>query len=169
MNRKEGLDDLATRISALVNEQPNDGQERAMTVTVGGDNHGAITFGNHITINAGAHPVKEERPLTDSELRALAAEKKRERREAQVRRLINLPVLLTVIVFVGIIGALLSGYIWQFVQGPYPWAFPVLVAFILMPLAVWTRRVIELEGAIIREANQTLEQIRHEQHRRRVR
>jgi len=169
MSRKEDLDDLATRISALVNEQPNDGRERAMTVTVGGDNHGAITFGNHITINAGTHPVKEERPLSDGELQALASQKKRERLEAQVRRFINLPVLLTATVFIGIIAALVSGYLWQFVQGPYPWLVPVAVGVVLMPLAVWTRRVTELEGAIIREANQTLEQIRHEQHRRRVR
>lgn len=169
MNRTEALDDLATRISALVNEQPNDGQERAMTVTVGGDNHGAITFGNHITINAGTHPVKEERPLSDGELQALAAQKKRERRDAQFRRFINLPVLLTATFFIGLIGALLSGYLWQFVQGPYPWAVPIAVGAVLVPLAVWTRRVTDLEGAIIREANETLEQIRHEQHRRRVR
>lgn len=165
------FDDLATRISKLVNEQPNDGRERAMTVTVGGDNHGAITFGNHITINAAAPELKEERPLTDEELCLLAKREKKVLHQAKMRRVFNLPFMLSILALIGYATTMLLQLIsspWQIPQSQHPWLYPLIFALVLLPLLAWAKRLAQLEEPIIREAEETLEQIRQEQHRRRV-
>nr|WP_300309240.1 hypothetical protein [Halomonas sp.] len=168
MNRKEGLDDLATRISALVNELPNDGRERAMTVTVGGDNHGNITFGNHITINTAVEPPEQERPLTDADLRAIKHQATRQQRHALIRSYINVPFVLMTLIAAGVIASLLSGHLWQLVNGGSPWLVPAVFGAVFMPIAYWAAQLKRREQPLIREAKDTLEYVRQMQHRRRV-
>jgi hypothetical protein len=167
MNRKEGLDDLATRISALVNELPNDGQERAMTVTVGGDNHGNITFGNHITINTAAEPQEEERPLTDAELHSIKQQAKLQHRRAWMRSRFNIPTFLMLLILLAMGVALFSGYLWQVTTGQYPWIVSVF-GFAFLLTGLWAGRIHRLEKPIIQEAEETLAYVRQLQHRRRV-
>lgn len=166
---KKGLDELAEKISELVNTLPNDGEERQISVTIGGDNHGNITFGNHITINTASAPQKEERALTDVELRSLEANARREQRAAFMRSYFNLPLALMVMVSIAVITSLVSGYLWAIVSmTSHPWTVPAIFAAVFLPLAFWARRIIELEQPILQEAKATLEYARQMRHRRRV-
>lgn len=63
-NKGKQFEGFAKRVSGLVRELPNDGRECQMTATIGGDNHGNITFGNHITIHTAppAEPEPEQTP-----------------------------------------------------------------------------------------------------------
>lgn len=95
----------------MVGELPNDGRERQMTVTIGGDNHGNITFGNHITIHAApvAEPEPERAPPSDEQLREMERQAKQQQREAWLRSWCNVPSL----VLLGVLAILVAWVIFM--------------------------------------------------------
>lgn len=176
MNRKEGLDDLATRISALVNEQPNEGPEQSMVVMVRGDNHGNVTFGNHITINTAAETQIEERPLTDNELYSLEQDAKRRYRQAWWRSRLNVPSIIILGILFGMtLWALFMG-IHLIKEGSFPEIFPsnafplvmLGIGAVLIPMMRWADRIKRLEQPILNEARGQIELAQQTLHRRRV-
>lgn len=170
-DKTKQFDALAQRVSDLVGELPNDGKERQMTVTIGGDNHGNITFGNHITIHAApaAEPEPERKPLTGPQMHAMEQRARAQQRSAFIRSWFNVPLTLMILIAAGVIVALFKGYLWQLINTfEYPFLMPAFFGAVFLPLAYWAARIKRLEQPIIRDAEQTLEAIRHMRHRQRV-
>lgn len=69
-NNKERLDAIAMRISRMVNELPDENNERPLHLVIEGDNYGNITLSNHITIHAPSDWRNQEHTLTDADTAA---------------------------------------------------------------------------------------------------
>lgn len=165
--KDKGLDEVAEKISQLVNDLPNDGEERKISVTYGGDNHGNITFGNHITINTASRSEREERPLSSAELMAIEQDSKRQHRRAWLRSHANLPSVIMLAMLALAIAALFSGKLFAISQGEFQMVLIGGGAVFLLAGA-WATRISRLEQPIIEEARNKVAMARQELHRRRV-
>lgn len=165
MDKKQGLDDLATRLSEMVNEMPNDGLERAMTVTIGGDNHGNITFGNHITINA-APEAKRDKHLSDDELREIVEQGRREARQSWLRNRLNIPTAIMFFLIGLAITGLFNGYLLSVSMS----TFNLLViggGIVFIAAGFWANRIGDVERGIFQQARERSIQAKQELQRRR--
>lgn len=167
----QGLDKAIGKFEEAVKELdlPSDGEERTVSVTVRGDNHGNIVLGHQITVNT---PPQEKppRPLTEQEMRAKERYAKQQRFNALTRSFINLPNVLLVLFIALVTFMFFSGQLWQLVSVvPTNWSMlvPLSAAVVMLPLAGWSFRIRQLEQGVIREAQDTLDTIRKIRHRRR--
>lgn len=175
MNRTKGLDDLAKRFSEMVRELPNAGHERAMTVTVGGDNFGNINLGSQATLNNFATPPCEETmPQEDDclptsvELHSMTREAKRQQRGALIRSFANMPFVLTALIAGTVFALVLSGHFWKLATGDLPWLVPAAIAATFLPASFRAGQIKRREEPLIREARKALEYVRQMKHRQRV-
>lgn len=96
-NAQDSLNRIAARVSDAVkglprDELPRNGEERQFTVTIGGDNHGNITYGDHIVVNE--HPPSYGDLVHDAVDGNLYKERKalvKYRNKAFVRQFLNGP------------------------------------------------------------------------------
>lgn len=167
----QGLEKAIGKFKDALKDLPSDGEERTVSITVGGDNHGNITFGHHITINTPPQEKKPSRPLTEQEMRAEVSYAKQQRLNALVRSFINIPNALLVLFFASFALSLFSGHLWQLMSViPPNWGMvlPISVGVVIFPLAGWSFYIRKLERAIIQEAQHTIDNIRQARHRIRV-
>tara|TARA_A100001518_G_C1225670_1_gene73998 strand:- start:4131 stop:4658 length:528 start_codon:yes stop_codon:yes gene_type:complete len=167
----QGLEKAIGKFKDALKDLPSDGEERTVSITIGGDNHGNITFGHHITINSVPQENSQPRPLTEQEMRSKEGYAKQQRFNALVRSFVNIPNVLLVFFILMIVFALLSGHLWRLVSAiPSDWGMvvPLSVAVVMFPLAGWSFRIRKLEKVVIQEAQSTLDTIRLIRHRQRV-
>lgn len=132
------LEQIAERVKNTVKDLPKDGKEHQITVTVGGDNHGSITLGDHIVVNE--QPKSYVEIVHGTDANDLIRERKRlssARFKAYMRRYINTPVLLFFTVLISVLAIVLADA-WAFFHHEAPFVsspkdFP---ANLILPLSL---------------------------------
>lgn len=164
----QGLEKAIGKFKEAIKDLPSDGEERTVSITIGGDNHGNISVGHHFTFTTVEAPREEEpRPLSDVELNVIKKQATQQRWRAQFRSWVNVPVGLMLLVLLAMGVALFSGYLWQLTTGQYPWAVTGF-GFAFLLAGLWAGKINRLEKPLIKEAEEKLEFVRQMQHRRRV-
>ena len=163
----QGLDKAIGKFEEAIKELdlPSDGEERTVSITVGGNNDGNITLGHHITINppADAHAAP---PLTTEQLREIAEQSKREARQSWLRNRLNIPTAIMFFLIGLAVTGVFSGYL---LSVPMSTANLLLIGggIIFFIAGVWANRIGEVERGIFKQARARAIQAKQELQRRR--
>lgn len=171
------LEQIAERVKSAVKDLPKDGKEHQITVTVGGDNHGSITLGDHIVVNEQPQSYADQVASASSD--SLLRERRRQaslRRAAVVRQFLNIPALLFFTVLIVVLGtlaldiwgrphgqALLISFSGSYLRNML---VPISLAFILLGLSIPFHRRKQLECSIVDKTTQNIIVIDQEIHHR---
>jgi len=161
----QGLEKAIGKFKEAVKDMPSDGAERTVSITVGGDNHGNIILGHHITVNPPAD-AKEERPLTADELREIVEKGKREARQSWLRNRLNIPTAIMFFLIGLTVTGLFNGYLLSVPMS----TFNLLIiggGVTFLAAAFWANRIGEVERGIFQQAREQAIQARQELQRRR--
>ncbi|MCL7930452.1 hypothetical protein [Halomonas llamarensis] len=161
----QGLEKAIGKFKDAIKDLPSDGEERTVSITVGGDNHGSIIVGHHITVNPPAE-AKEEKPLTIDELREIVEQGKREARQSWIRNRLNIPTGIMFFLLGLAITGLLNGYL---LSVPMSTFNMLLIGGVVIFLAAgfWASRIGDVERGIFQQARQQTLQAKQELQRRR--
>ncbi|WP_445374662.1 hypothetical protein ACSLVK_00315 [Photorhabdus tasmaniensis] len=116
MNRRdEELQTLAEQVFDSLKQLPQDGQERQITISVGGNNHGSIHVGSVVNINPTPSRPRELHERDSRELLAIKRELRIKNKDAKWRYYINTPCLLLLsLVLIAFTFALWNAYMMFF-------------------------------------------------------
>ncbi|WP_387692533.1 hypothetical protein [Photorhabdus sp. RM71S] len=119
MNRRdEELQTLAEQVFDSLKQLPQDGQERQITISVGGNNHGSIHVGSVVNINPVPSRSRELHERDSRELLAIKRELLIKNKDAKWRYYINTPCLLLLsLVLIAFTFALWNAYMMFFGGG----------------------------------------------------
>ncbi|MFD0709368.1 hypothetical protein [Photorhabdus akhurstii] len=119
MNRRdEELQTLAEQVFDSLKQLPQDGQERQITISVGGNNHGSIHVGSVVNINPMPSRPRELHERDSRELLAIKRELLIKNKDAKWRYYINTPCLLLLsLVLIAFTFALWNAYMMFFSGG----------------------------------------------------
>ncbi|MBN3250538.1 hypothetical protein AB6D34_04840 [Pectobacterium brasiliense] len=92
--REQELHSLAEQVMDSLKQLPQDGQERQITISVGGNNPGSIHVGSVVNINPAPQRPLELHEMDDSMLRKIRRELISKRNESKRRSYFNIPSLL---------------------------------------------------------------------------
>ncbi|MCC8420906.1 hypothetical protein [Photorhabdus thracensis] len=116
--RDEELQTLAGQVFDSLKQLPQDGQERQITISVGGNNHGSIHVGSVVNINPMPSRPRELHERDSRELLAIKRELLIENKDAKWRYYINTPCLLLLsLVLIAFTFALWNAYMIFFGEG----------------------------------------------------
>lgn len=160
----QGLEKAIGKFKDAIKDLPSDGEERTVSITVGGDNHGNIILGHHITVNPPVETNAE--PLTTEQLKAMVDQGKREARQSWLRNRLNIPTAIMIFMLGLAITGLLSGY---FLSVPMS-TFNILLmggGVIFLGAGFWANRIGEVERGIFKQARARAIEAKQELQRRR--
>ncbi|EYU13281.1 hypothetical protein [Photorhabdus aegyptia] len=117
--RDEELQTLAGQVFDSLKQLPQDGQERQITISVGGNNHGSIHVGSVVNINPTPSRSRELHERDSRELLAIKRELLIKNKDAKWRYYINIPCLLLFsLVLIAFTFVLWNAYMMFFGEGP---------------------------------------------------
>lgn len=162
-----GLDKVLDKFKEAAKEVdvPSDGEERIVSITVGGDNHGNITLGHHITVNPPAD-ANAAPPLTTEQLREIVEQGQREARQSWLRNRLNIPTAIMFFLIGLTITGLFNGYLLSVPRS----TFNMLLiggGIVFIAAGVWAKRISEVERGIFQQAREQSIQAKQELQRRR--
>ncbi|MEC5344655.1 hypothetical protein ABRZ24_18850 [Brenneria populi] len=116
--RDEELQTLAGQVIDSLKQLPQDGQERQITISVGGNNHGSIHVGSVVNINHAPKRPPELHERDSQELLAIKRGLLKKRNGAKWRRYFNIPFLLMLsLLLIGLASCLWIAYMSLWVGG----------------------------------------------------
>ncbi|MDX5630358.1 MULTISPECIES: hypothetical protein [unclassified Brenneria] len=116
--RDEELQTLAEQVIDSLKQLPQDGQERQITISVGGNNHGSIHVGSVVNINHAPKRPPELHERDSQELLAIKRGLLKKRNGAKWRRYFNIPFLLMLsLLLIGLASCLWIAYMSLWVGG----------------------------------------------------
>ncbi|WP_140921062.1 hypothetical protein [Limnobaculum xujianqingii] len=171
MSGNQNIEDLANQIASTLESLPNDGKERQMTITIGGNNHGTVVMGSNITINPPPERVREPQDMSTSELQQLRENWQVEVRSAFWRKWFNTPSLIVFALLIAMLGMILwpisefsaRGIASALLQNNETniLTFPVVIGFasLLLASGIWFDRVRKVEDRLIKENKEQIDNI----------
>lgn len=171
MSENKTIENLANQIASTLESLPNDGKERQMTITIGGNNQGTVVMGPSITINPPPESPRKPQDMSTHELQNLKDNWKMEVRSAFRRKWFSAPVLIGITLLITLLGMLLwqiselsigdLGSIASQNKGTNIITVPILIGFALLFLASvsWFERVRKIEDRLIKENKEQIESI----------
>ncbi|MFE8048770.1 hypothetical protein [Brenneria goodwinii] len=116
--REEELQTLAEQVIDSLKQLPQDGQERQITISVGGNNHGSIHVGSVVNINHAPKRPPELHERDSQELLTIKRGLLKKNKDAKWRCYSNIPCLLLLsLVFIAFAFALWNAYMMLFGGG----------------------------------------------------
>lgn len=165
--KDDDLLEVARALAKEIEAQPLDGQERSISVSIGGANSGHITIGGTQVVIGRPEP----RPRTwseqsEEELKARLSQEKTQRWSGWRGYWLNLPCLLLLALGVGIAWGVITGVLPSVTMGKFP-LLPLVVLAVMLPLFFWMTSIRRVEARHIEDCQSVIDAIQAELRRRR--
>lgn len=167
--KHDELMELAEKIAANIEEQPKDGRERSITITVGGNNGGHISIGGTQVVVGSKESRREWTDLTDEELRQELQYWSAQWWSGWRGFWLNIPAILLILALVAIAFGLITGLLLTTSIPDIPYSPYSLIATMaaISGLAAWMMTIRRVEGLHMQRSRSHIDAVKAEIRRRR--
>lgn len=164
--KDDDLMTLAEKLAKEIEALPNDGKERSLSVTVGGNNSGNISLGGTQIVFSPQEKQRTWADLNTSELRAELVHWKAQRWSGWRGYWLNAPCVLLMIGIALMVTGVLSGWLLSLPHTTLPYVLAPTVILMAI-LSTWMMRIRRIEGRLMQDSQTYIDTIEAELRRRR--